>query len=68
MTVVIRDGQLEVSEGHQGEPDLFVTADSSTWLGFLAKERNLLWALLLRRIRLRGNPKLLAAFGRCFPS
>lgn len=45
-----------------------VTADSETWLGFLAKERSLLWALLRRRIRIKGSPKLLAAFGKCFPS
>src|SRR6516165_6985970 len=44
-TVVIRDGTLQVQDGHQGEADLRVTADSETWLGFLAKERSLLWAL-----------------------
>ena len=48
--------------------DLHVTADSETWLGFLAKERSLLWALLRRRIRIKGSPKLLMAFGKCFPS
>jgi Fe-S-cluster-containing hydrogenase component 2 len=67
-TVSIRDGTLEVQDGHQGEADLRVTADSETWLGFLAKERSLLWALLRRRIRIRGSPRLLAAFGKCFPS
>lgn len=30
-------------------------------------ERSLLAAVLLGRIRLRGSPRLLAAFGRCFP-
>jgi ferredoxin len=67
-TVVIRDGKLQVEDGHQGKADLLVTADSETWLGFLAKERSLLWALLRRRIRIKGSPKLLAAFGKCFPS
>ncbi len=67
-TVVIRDGTLQVQDGHQGEADLKVTADSDTWLGFLAKERSLLWALLRRRIRIKGSPKLLVAFGKCFPS
>ena len=50
----------------QAEPK--VIADSETWLGFLAGERNLLWALLTRRVRLQGNPKWLLAFKRCFPS
>src|SRR5262245_3533492 len=45
-TVVIGDGTLQVREGHEGEDDLSVTADSETWLGFLAKERGLLWSLL----------------------
>src|SRR5262249_17480958 len=67
-TVTIRDGTLQVQDGHHGEADLRVTADSETWLGFLAKERSLLWALLRRRIRIKGSPKLLIAFGKCFPS
>jgi alkyl sulfatase BDS1-like metallo-beta-lactamase superfamily hydrolase len=67
-TVSIRDGTLQVDDGHQGEADLHVTADSETWLGFLAKERSLLWALLRSKIRINGSPKLLVAFGKCFPS
>jgi Fe-S-cluster-containing hydrogenase component 2 len=67
-TVVIREGALQVQDGHQGEADLKVTADSATWLGFLAKERSLLWALLRRKIRIKGSPKLLVAFGKCFSS
>jgi Fe-S-cluster-containing hydrogenase component 2 len=67
-TVTIRDGTLRIEDGHQGTADLRVTADSETWLGFLAKERSLLWAVLRRRIRIRGSPRLLVAFGRCFPS
>jgi putative sterol carrier protein len=67
-TITIRDATLQVQDGHQGEADLHVTADSETWLGFLAKERSLLWALLRRRIRIKGSPKLLVAFGKCFPA
>jgi putative sterol carrier protein len=67
-TVTIRDGTLEVRDGHHGDANLRVTADSETWLGFLAKERSLLWALLRRRIRIKGPPRLLLAFGKCFPS
>jgi hypothetical protein len=67
-TVTIRAGTLEVENGHKGHADLHVAADSETWLGFLAKERSLLWALLRCRIRIKGSPKLLVAFGKCFPS
>jgi putative sterol carrier protein len=67
-TVVIRDEKLQVSEGHNGSADLRLTADSQTWLRFLRKEANLVWALVRRKIRIQGSPKLLVAFGRCFPS
>jgi len=66
-TVDIRNKKLQVEPGHIGTPDLHVTADSETWLGFVAKERSLLWALLRRKIRIKGSPKLLVAFGKCFP-
>lgn len=68
VTVVIRDQILQVTPGHHGRPSLRVTADSSTWLRFLAGEVSLLGALLRRKLRLAGRPWLLAAFGRCFPS
>ena len=64
---MIREQKIRVTDGHVGRPDLHVTADSQTWLGFLRKERNLAWALLRRKIRLKGPPKLLLAFGKCFP-
>jgi putative sterol carrier protein len=67
-TVVIRDGKLTIENGLTGQPNIKITADAETWLGFLAGERNLPWALLTCRVRLRGNPKWLLAFKRCFPS
>jgi ferredoxin len=67
-TVTIRDKKLRVERGHVGSPDLSVTADGQTWLAFLRKERSLVWALLTRKIRLKGPPRLLIAFGKCFPS
>jgi ferredoxin-NADP reductase len=67
-TIVIRDRSVRVRDGHVGTADLHVTADSRTWLGFLAKERSLVWALARRKIRIKGSPKLLIAFGKCFPT
>jgi Fe-S-cluster-containing hydrogenase component 2 len=67
-TVVIRDRTIQVRSGLDGTADLTVRADGRTWIRFLAKERGLLGALLRRTIRLRGDPRLLLAFGRCFPS
>src|SRR5215813_8288182 len=67
-TVTIRNQKVEVSEGQSGIADIVVSADSQIWLDFLAKERNLVWALLRRKIRIKGSPRLLLAFGKCFPS
>src|SRR4026209_941119 len=39
-TVVIQQQKISVEEGHVGQPDLHVTADSQTWIDFLRKERN----------------------------
>ena len=68
VTVVIRAGSIKVEPGLNGTRNIHVIADTETWLGFLAKEKNLLWALVARKIRLRGTPKWLLAFGKCFPS
>ena len=67
-TITIKNRTLEIRDGRVGKPDVHVTADSKTWLGFLAGENSLPIALLTRKIRLQGNPKLLLAFSKCFPS
>ncbi len=66
-TVTIRQQTMHVQRGLIGRPDCTVNADSQTWLGFLRKERNIVWALLTGRIRVRGGLGRLQAFGRCFP-
>ncbi len=67
-TVVIRDQTVRVTDGHEGKPDLHLMVDSRTWIRFLSKDANLLWAVLRRKIRIHGSPRLLLAFNRCFPS
>jgi ferredoxin/putative sterol carrier protein len=67
-TVGIRAGTIKVEAGLNGARDIHVIADAETWLGYLAKEKNFVWALMTRKIQLRGNPKWLLAFARCFPS
>ena len=66
--MTIREGKLTVENGLLGKANIKVVADSETWLGCLASEQNLVWALITRRVRLQGNPKWLLAFKRCFPS
>jgi ferredoxin-NADP reductase len=67
-TITVRDGKIAVRDGLVDKPNLRVTADAKTWLGFLAKERSLVWAFARRKIRVSGDPRLLLAFGKCFPS
>ena len=59
---------VQVQRGYLGTAALHVMADSGMWLGFLAQERSLVWALVRRTLRLTGSSRLLRAFGKCFPS
>jgi ferredoxin-NADP reductase/Fe-S-cluster-containing hydrogenase component 2 len=67
-TITIKNRTLDIKEGLIAKPDMHVTADSKAWLGFLAKEKSLALAVLGGKIRMKGNPKLLLAFGKCFPA
>ncbi len=67
-TVVIKDRRLSVSEGHVGAPNLRVNADSRSWLRFLNREISILRCLATGAVRLNGSPRLLSAFGKCFPA
>lgn len=67
-TVTIQNKTVQVQSGLVGNANLSVIADSKTWLRFIAKEQNLIWTLLLRKIRIQGSPRLLQAFGKCFPT
>lgn len=65
-TVVVRNRQLAISDGHVGKADIAVVTESKSWLAFVYKERSLASMLLTGRLRIKGPPKLLLAFGRCF--
>ena len=58
-TMVIRDQRLHSSRGHHGVPDLHVTVDGALWMKLIAEERSMVWAILTRRLRLRGPLKVL---------
>ncbi len=67
-TVTIKDKKITVEEGLKGAPNLHVTADSQSWTRFLAKELNLFIALVTRKIKIKGSPKLMKDFAKCFPA
>ena len=68
VTVTIRNHRLNIEPGIVGTSDCAVTADGTTWLGFLRKERSIVWAMIRGKVRVRGPISLLTKFGRCFPS
>ena len=58
---------------HQGKDVMFTggwatEADAAAWIAFVRRERSLVRLLITRKVRLRGSPRLLLAFGKCFPS
>ncbi len=67
-TVKIKDKTITVEDGLNGIPNIHVTADSQTWIRFLAKEANLFLALITRKIKIKGSPRLMKDFAKCFPA
>lgn len=67
-TVTIREQRIEVREGLLGECNLRVTARAGAWMRFLRQEAGIVRLLLTGQVRLKGDPRLLLAFGRCFPA
>ncbi|MBC7996932.1 MAG: SCP2 sterol-binding domain-containing protein [Leptolyngbya sp.] len=65
-TVLIDKERVKIIDSIEGEADLKITADSQTWLKFLVNKQTLPMALITRKIRLTGPPKLLIQFGKCF--
>ncbi len=66
-TIRIAEQKIQVQVGLHGRPDLQVTVDSLAWLKFLRKEIGVPRMLVTRALRLKGSPRLLVAFGKCFP-
>ena len=64
----IADQKLEISSTVSGRARLSVSVDSQAWLRFLAGRTTLGRLLMTRQLRFRGDLRLLAQFGKCFPS
>lgn len=67
-TITIRNSSLTIQKGLVGDPNISIEADAKNWLDFLAREKNLLAALVRRRIKIKGSPRLMQSFAKCFPS
>ncbi|WP_323784938.1 SCP2 sterol-binding domain-containing protein [Thalassovita sp.] len=67
VTIRIADRKLQVTKGHHGDPDVRITADAETWTRVINRQYSVINAIVLRKIRVKGDMKLFRAFGRCFP-
>ncbi len=67
VTIEIRQKTLRVKEGSTENPDVWVRADSRVWIGYLRRERSIVPALLMGKIKIKGSWSLLKKFERCFP-
>ncbi len=66
-TIRIENRALAIEPGLVGKPDLTVRVDGAAWLAFVRKERSIVRLFLSGKLRLSGSPRLLIAFGKCFP-
>lgn len=67
ITVTIKDQTIQKEDGLQGEADLTLYADGEAWVRFLNRKMTGVFAFITRKIRVQGDPRLLIAFGNCFP-
>ncbi len=67
ITVTIRDKCIEKVDGLQGQADLTIRADGEAWVRFLNRKMTGVFAFVTGKIRVQGDPRLLIAFGNCFP-
>jgi ferredoxin len=65
-TIVLKEKTLQVQEGHIGVPDIVITVDSQTWLELLARPKRTIWAVVQRKLHIRGKLSLMQDFRRCF--
>lgn len=67
-TVRVDDGTLAVTEGVlEGDADVRVEVDGALWLSILEGRRSAVAAVLTRKLRIRGDRRLLDRLAACFP-
>lgn len=65
--VSILKGVLNVTDGRLDHADVTIRGRADAWIGFLNREKNLVWQLLTRRIKISGKVPLMKDFAACFP-
>ena len=67
-TVTIRNRTVAFEPGLHGEADCTLRCDSETWVKVLAREQNILTALVRGKVKVKGSLNLVKRFAACFPS
>lgn len=65
-TIKINNQSIKVEEGFVDKADLYVSVDSNSWIKFLNRDTNVPLMLITGQLRIKGDPRLLLRFGRCF--
>jgi len=65
-TIVIENGHIALADGHHGIPSVKIRADSATWLRIPTGKMHPVRAVLTRKLRVRGDIRLLQKFSACF--
>ncbi len=65
-TITIENQSINIMDDFIGKPDLFVSVDANSWIKFLNKDTKVPIMLLKRQLRIKGDPRLLLKFGKCF--
>lgn len=65
-TIIIEAGKIALAEGHHGTPSVRVHVDSATWVKISNRQMGVVRALATRKLRVRGDLRLLQKFAVCF--
>ncbi len=65
-TFSIADKKLTVEEGLHHTPNILIQVDSEAWINLLNNRLNPIWAVLSRKLKIKGERRLLFQFQRCF--
>ena len=64
-TILIKDGRIQVMDGHVGKPNLKVQADAGTWVKLVNEEISTFKAIVSGKLKVKGNPLLMNKFKSC---
>ena len=65
-TFIIKDKTLTIEEGLIGTADIEIEIDGHDWINLLNNRLNPIWAVVSRKLKIKGDRELLFRFQKCF--